>query len=465
MDTLDDYNVDPKRASVVPGRTLVSTAQRALVRTVVSSSVNNNPFRFFVQSWAATTYADESRYDLITRNIPQNFWTPLYRDVLRDLKEAKTLIAADITIDNPKVKANQLAIIEVLEVYTWATLVDTFGDVPYSEALDFSKPQPKYDDDAAIYTDIISRLNTAIGQMDATAAGYNTGVTTSADLLNNGNMALWVKFANSLKLRLALTIADADKAKAQTMAEETAGKTLASNADVIDLAFLIFPNSNPVFEDLVRSGRKDFVASATLVDTLNRFADPRTDDFYKLGPGATTFKGGVNGNANSYNAFSAPGTRQEVQTAPGVLMSYAQVEFLLADAVRRGFAVGGTVVSHYNAGITASIVEWGNTPAVAATYITQPRVALSASTSDAEQKRRIGVQQWIALYNQPVDAYREVRRLDSPKLIKPNLAKSEFPNRLTYPAIEQNLNTANYNAAASAIGGDNVNSKVFWDKL
>ncbi|GAA3999615.1 SusD/RagB family nutrient-binding outer membrane lipoprotein [Hymenobacter fastidiosus] len=472
VDTLDDYNVDPKRASVVPGQTLVSNAERSLARILVSSSVNNNTFRFFVQSWAATTYADESRYELNTRNIPQNFWSPLYRDVLRDLKEAKSLITADITISNPKVKANRLAIIEVLEVYTWATLVDTYGDVPYTEALDFSKPQPKYDDDAAIYADIITRLNAAIGQMDATAAGYATGAS-SADLINNGNMALWVKFANSLKLRLALTIADVDGAKAKTMAEETAGKTLTANADNIDLTFLTFPNSNPIFEDLIRSGRKDFVASATLVDKMNSLTDPRRDDFFKplVGTGTATvpavFKGGVNGNANAYASFSAPGTKLEVQGAPAVLMSYAQVKFMLADATSRGFNMGGTLTAedHYNAGVTASILEWGGTAAEATAYLAQPGVKFTNAASGATNKEKIGVQEWIALYNQPVDAYREWRRLDSPKLTKANLARTEIPLRLTYPIIEQNLNTGSYGAAASAIGGDNVGTKIFWDKL
>lgn len=471
VDSLDDYNVDPKQASVVPGQTLVSNAERALARNVVSSSVNVNTFRFFVQSWAATTYADESRYELNTRNIPLNFWSPLYRDVLRDLKEAKTLIAADITITNPKVKANRLAIIEVLEVYTWATLVDTYGDVPYTDALDFSKPQPKYDDDAAIYADIINRLNTAIDQMDATAAGYATGAT-SPDLINNGSMALWVKFANSLKLRLALTIADVDGAKAKTLAEQTAGKTLAANADNIDLAFTTFPNSNPIFEDLVRSGRKDFVASATLVDRMNALNDPRRDDFFKplAGTGTPTvppvYKGGVNGNANAYASFSAPGTKLESQTAPAVLMSYAQVKFMQADAASRGFNVGTlTAEEHYNAGVTASIQEWGGTVAEATAYLAQPGVKYSDAASGATPKEKIGVQEWIALYNQPVDAYREWRRLDSPKLTKANLARTDIPFRLTYPIIEQNLNTTNYNAAASAIGGDNVGTKVFWDKL
>ncbi|MBO3273073.1 SusD/RagB family nutrient-binding outer membrane lipoprotein [Hymenobacter defluvii] len=460
VDSLDDYNVDPKSPTTAPGTTFVSNAERNLVRTINSANINANPFRYYVQYWAATDYPQESRYQINTRSINTNYWNPLYRDVLLDLKEAKRNIETDVTISDD-VKANQLASAEVLEIFTWATLVETFGNVPYTQALDISNPQPAYDDQKAIYDDLIKRLDAAIAQFKPNATGLG-----SADLLNNGDTGLWIKFANSLKLRMALTIADVNDAQAKTMAASVSGKVLASNADNVDLAFLsTFPNTNPLFEDLVRSGRNDFVGTSFFINKLKDLQDPRLSQYFNpVIEGGTTYTGGEYGVTNAYTDFSTPGNKLKEPTLPGVVMSYAQVEFMLAEAVARGYSVGGTVEEHYNAAVKASILEWGGTDAAANTYLSQPSVAY-ATAPGATYKEKIGVQKWIALYNQPTEAYKEWRRLDSPKLTKPSTAVSDIPLRYTYPIAEQSVNGANYSAAAAAIGGDQVTTALFWDKF
>jgi hypothetical protein len=470
----DDYNVDPKSPTTARAYGFIANAERNLVRTIVSTNVNINPFRFYVQYWAATDYPQESRYDMITRAIPANYWNPLYRDALRDLREAKTTINADLTL-TADTKANQLAVAEVLEIYTWTVLVETFGNVPYSQALDFTNARPKYDDQTVIYNDLITRLDAAIAQFKPAVA---TGLGAN-DLINGGSTALWLKFANSMKLRMALTIADVDNAKAKTMAEATVGKVLTSNADAIDLAFNgTFPNTNPLYEDLVRSDRTDFVGTSLFVNRLKGttgpvtgIVDPRLDDYFALVTStnptvAGTYQGGTYGSTNSKTTNSQPGAKLKVQTLPGVLISYSQVEFMLAEAVARGYAVGGTAASHYNAAVTASILEWGNTAADATAYLANPGVAYpTGSPTLTEQKQKIGYQKWIALYNQPTEAWKEYRRLDSPALTAPANAISALPIRLLYPVIEQNLNGSNYNEASAAIGGDAVTTKLFWDKF
>jgi hypothetical protein len=461
VDSLDDYNVDPKRATVgsAPGYTFVSNAERNLVRTITSSSVNLNPFRFYVQYWAATDYPQESRYDINTRNINGGYWNALYRDVLRDLEEAKTNIAADKLLTD-KVKANQIACAEVLEIFTWATLVETFGNVPYTQALNIDNPLPAYDDQATVYADLIKRLDTVIGQLDPTSEGLG-----DADLINGGDMDQWIKFAYSLKLRMGLTVADVNDAQARTMVAATVGKVLASNDDNINLEFdATYPNTNPLYEDLVRSGRADFVGTSFFINQLKALSDPRLNDYFRLPTlsGATDYVGGTYGSSNTYRNFSSPGAQLRQQTLPGVVISYSQVEFMLAEAAARGY-ITGSVAEHYNAAITASIEEWGGTPAEATAYLAQPGVAY-ATAPGATYREKIGAQKWIALYNQPTEAYKEWRRLDTPKLTKPTTANSEIPLRLPYPIAEQNVNTANYNTAAAAIGGDLVTTKLFWDK-
>jgi hypothetical protein len=204
------------------------------------------------------------------------------------------------------------------------------------------------------------------------------------------------------------------------------------------------------------------VGASPFIDVLNDLNDPRRSSYFKEADGGG-YKGGVYGDLNDYDEFSAPGEQLEDPALPGVLLSYSEVEFLLAEARERGFNVGGTATSHYNAAVTASIVEAGGSAAEAATYLAQPTVAYS--TAAGTYKQKIGVQKWIALYNQPVIAWTEWRRLDSPNLQKPANALSDIPKRFPYPNTELNLNGANATAAGTAIGGDVVTTKIFWDKF
>ena len=463
-----NYNVNPKTPVTALASGLFANAERTLDRTLVSTNVNLNPFRFYVQYWAATDYPTESRYDMNTRAIPGAFWDALYRDCLRDIREAKTSIPTDITVPAAS-KNNALAAAEVLEIYTWATLVETFGNIPYSDALDFSKPQPKYDDQATIYADLVARLDVAISKFDASQPiGFGAN-----DLLNNSSTALWIKFANATKLRMAMVLADVDPAKSKAMAEATVGKLPASNADVIDLTYTAtFPNTNPLYEDLVRTGRTDFAGTSYFIDQLkgvsgpvtSPLADPRLKNYFNPVTSGTfpanTYRGAVYGNSNSKTTNSLPGNKLKPQTLPGVIVSYAQVELMLAEAAARGYAVG-SAATHYNAGVTASILEWGGTAAEAAAYLAQP----GAVYTGANYKQQIGYQLWVALYNQPVEAWTQWRRLDFPVLVAPTTAISGIPVRLLYPVVEQNINGSNYSQAAAAVGGDKVVTKLFWDKF
>ena len=482
VNSLDDYNVDPKSASVVPGVTLTSAAELGLARNMASISVNTNVFELIVQYWAETTYPDETTYNFDTRQIPRNFWRSMYiangsftptvaPGVLLNLKEAERLITADNTLD-AAVKANQLACTEVLAIYSWSVLVNTFGDVPYTEALDFNKPQPKYDDAATIYKDLFTRLNAAIASMNTGAAGLG-----SADIIYGGNMGSWKRFANTLKLRMALTTADADAANSRTQAEQaaTAGVFTSNDQQAAFPFQAVLPNTNPVWEGLINSGRRDFVGTNTFVDQLKTLSDPRLPLYFQptiAGTSKGDYTGAPTGVVNVYTLASLPGTPLEDPTFPGMLASYSEAEFLLAEAVERGFNVGGTAASHYNAAVTASITYWGKfdttTPAInygaaAATYLAQPSVAYATATGTYKQK--IGTQKWIAEYIQPFQAWTDQRRLDYPALVAPSTALSGYPNRLMYPTEELSLNKTNYAAASAAIGGDKVETKLFWDKF
>ncbi len=454
---LEYFNRDPKNAETAPSGTLFTSAAKSLADNVVTPNVNVNIFRLIPQHWAQTTYPDESQFDIDTRPIPQNWWDAMYQDVIRDLAEAKKATAAESISDAQK--ANQTAQADILEVYAYSLLVNTFGDVPYSQALDINNVQPKYDNGREVYEAILTKLDAALAAIDEEEEGF-----AEADIIYGGDMAAWAKFGNSLKLRLGMTLADADATKARTVVEQAAQNVFESNDDNAVLQYLSAPpNTNPIWLNLVQSGRNDFVAGNTLVNQMNTLNDPRRQYYFTEFNGG--YRGGIVGNPNDYDNFSHVAEPITDEAFPGVLMDYSEVRFYLAEATARGFNVGGTPAVHYSAAITASIEYWGGSSAAAATYLANPAVAYATAAGDYKQK--IGTQKWIALYNRGFEAWMEWRRFDYPRLVRPTNALTAIPLRLTYPVIEQSLNGANYAQAAAAIGGDGdrVTTKLFWDRF
>jgi len=457
---LEELNTITIDFAVVKGEALFSNGQKNLVDQMVGTNVNYNIFRFFTQQWTETTYLDEVNYDLVTRTIPGNHWNTLYRPVLKNLDEAtKVLDATPLGIEKPEVRKNKLASIEIMKVYTWAVLVQTFGNIPYSEALDISKPVPKYDDASTIYKDLIARLNVAIGNLDVNADGMG-----NFDNIYQGDVAKMKKLANSLKLRMGMVIADADPTLAKTTVESAATSgAITANADNAAIEYMSDqPNTNPIFVDLVASGRSDFVPANTLVDAMNTLIDPRRPFYFTTIGGA--YVGGKYGLSNTFSAYSHVADDIQDPTFEGTIFDAAETEFLLAEARERGFAVGGTAQSHYNAGVTASILYWGGVQADVDTYLASAAVDYTNAASGANWKEKIGKQAWLALYNRGWEAWQSWVRLDFPVFVAPTTAKSAIPVRLIYPISEQTLNGDAYKAASSAIGGDLVTTKLFFDK-
>lgn len=450
-ESYENLNRDPNNPTQVSSDALFTSATKSLFDQMESTNVNTNVFRLLSQYWTETTYIDESNYDFNTRNIPQNHWGEMYRDILYDLQDAKNLATTD----------KQKAMISVIEVYAWQQMVDTFGDLPYFEALKgAAEPTPAYDDDAAIYADLLVRINDAIAGLNGAGAGF-----TGADIIFNGDIAKWNKFANSVKLKLAMRMADADNATAQTAAQQAvAAGVLASNADNVTLAYLpTTPNTNPLWVDLVQSGRSDFVVTNTVVDYMNTLADPRRPIYFDDNLGDGVYVGGPYGDNNTFANYSHIGEVMHDPTFRGVLLDFSEVQFLLAEAVERGYSVGGTAATHYTAGITASMTDWGVAAADITTYLAQPAVAYGTATGTWKQK--IGKQFWLAMYNRGFEGWCVYRKFDAPTMNVAAESGLPVPTRYTYPLNEPTLNKTNYDAAVTAIGGDLQTTKVFWDKF
>ena len=451
----ENLNTNPKLFPTVPAPTLITQAERVLSNALTSANVNNNVFRLVEQQWQETTYNDESLYNFDTRNINKQMWGSLFRDVLNNLKLAKDIIPGDPTVVGDAVKKNDIAIADILQVYSFYYLVTTFGDVPYSQAFDAKNNFPKYDDAATIYKDLLKRLDADVAALSGTAS------LGGADIIYGGDIAKWKKFANSFKLKMGMTIADYDAALAQTTVKAAfdAG-VFTDNADNATLVYqAATPNTNPIWVDLVQSGRNDFVANATLVNQLNNsngIPDPRAAVFFTLYKAKTTdpgiYLGADPGVKANYESFSHVGTVITAATAPALLLDNAEIQFYLAEAASKGF-ITGDANTYYNAGVKASFDYW------------KTGGALAFTTANPYTANNLAIQKWVANYNRGWDAWIETRRLDFPVLKKPATgAFSDFPVRFKYPVDEANVNPSNYKAASAAIGGDVVTTRLFFDK-
>jgi hypothetical protein len=465
--SFEEFNTDVKNPATVTGEALFTKAQLSLVDQISTPDVNLNVLKLYAQYWTETTYTDEANYDIVDRTISDfTFLEYFVGDAtkiggfLNDFKEAARLINLEKTSTDQDAgdNKNKLAIIELLNVYAYQSLVDIFGNIPYTEALDINNISPKYDDAATIYQDLLTRLDAAQANLDPSFGSFG-----SADLIYNGDVAKWKLFANSLKLKIGTNLSDVNPALAKSTIENAvAAGVFASSEDDALLPYLGATHTNPIYQLVVQNGRDDFVPANTIVDLMNGLTDPRRDKYFTLYNGA--YVGGPYGQSSPYTKYSHINPTISEPTFPGVLITYYELLFYEAEAAARGFVVPGTTVQLYNSAITENILWWGGTAAQAAAYLAQPSVAYATATGPWQQK--IGTQEYIAFYTRGQEGWTEWRRLDYPVLNMPPSVNGDYnqiPKRMTYPVNEQTLNRANYTDASSAIGGDLVTTRIFWD--
>lgn len=232
------------------------------------------------------------------------------------------------------------------------------------------------------------------------------------------------------------------------------------------------PNTNLHYFDINVNNRLDFCASNTMVDLMNTMSDPRIGIYFDKAVTSNTYVGEVyglseaNGAATANDDVSQRGEAVVGATAPAVFMSYAEVQFILAEAVERGF-ITGTAANYYNDGVIASMDSWGVSGGDVTTYLAQPSVDYATLiTGGSSWKQIIGKQKWLALYNQGLEAWAEWRRLDFGILQLPAdgvMDGTGIPLRLKYPNDEQTLNGAHYTEAVGLQGADEQDTRLWWD--
>lgn len=459
----DNLNNDPKSATDVPSNSLFLAGQKNLADVYSTISWTSSPFRVLAQTWTQTAYMNESQYQFANNNAPGGWWDKIYTTVLVNLAESKTLYDSENTSN--AVKNNKKLITDILEVYAYSLLVSTYGDIPYSEALNRKIPFPKYDDAKAVTYDLIARLDADIANLDETAGSFG-----SVDQIYGGNVKQWKKFAATLKLKLALLIADVDLATATTKAKEAINVgVFTTNADNAKFRYVpgIVANSSPIWQDMVVGTSAVYYApSALFVNTLNDLNDPRLPILFEKAPngeylGAEPGRGGTNQELSQFSNFWLSAA------SPSVLLDYTEALFLLTEAVERNIISDKPAEEYYNEAITASITDFGATANQASDYLNQAEVAYTTAVGDWRQK--IGTQKWLAFANRNWDSWTEIRRLGHPNLdvlSPPVNAISKLPVRFYYPPKEQNSNSVHWREAVSKLPGgeDVVSAKLFWQR-
>ena len=462
---LTSINQNPNGPVDVPPPSILPSVIQTVVGGVDGvNSLNIRGGGLWVQYYSQIQYRDEDKY--IVRSGTSGGWG-LYSGALADIQR---MINKGVTSNAP----NWSAVGRILKSYTFSVMTEAMGDLPYSEALKGDTLlHPAYDTQQAIYNGLFADLaqaNTEI-QLGATAVGFNEG-----DLMYGGNMLFWKKFANSLRLRLAMHLSKRDPTKAASeAAAAVAAGVFQADTQSAQLTYLAgSPNQNPIYQDVYVGNRDDYGLSKTFVDTLNSWNDPRLPVFAQIPPAATPYRGLANGLFDGEKLDSLDAIKyisrfgalwRETPDARMDLVSYAEVLFLQAEAAERGW-IAGNAAQLYSDAITASMKQYGVAPADIATYLAQAKVLYDAAgATQAGHLQQIAFQKWIALFMQGAEAWTEWRRTLVPNLVAGcHAVMRSLPERLPYDDNEVVLNQSNVMAAVTAQGftASNDLTKPLW---
>ncbi len=460
-------NVNPNSPEDVPSSALLGPI---LVQTATIS--NNFLGGLYSQQYAQNTYVLEDLYSPTTGE-QNGIWNNSYSVVI---KNASIIRNKAIQENDPAMQG----VAEVLIAQAFHNLTDIFGDLPYSESLQIGKgiTTPKYDRQQDIYASLLDLLKSANARLDPAA-------TIKNDLLFGGSAAGWKKYANSLRLRIALRMSAAAPAEAAQVIQEITSdpSTYPLIDDNDENAALQWQGSSPYFEpwyNVYRGGNDNYAASKVMVDQLTGLSDPRLPVYVTRAQATNTYVGAVNGplaaDIPNRNTVSRIGSFFTANPAGKTkLLVAAETWLSLAEAAESGLVNGISAADAYENGIRRSM-EYAGIPgddAALAAYFAQPAVQYVPG-DQAGNLYKIHLQKWLSLYLQGFQAWAEVRRTDVPHLDPAPGTRypgqhNRPPFRLQYPSVEQDLNKENYQQAKAAAGIQEEKdlfwgNQMWWDK-
>ena len=530
---MENMNTDPSKAATIDPNAQLTTAQLQTYGDLSMMEIYRNYHYAFTQQlmgcWNTTNYGGRHTLD---NNEMSRIWTSFYTQSLKNIIDAQYRTAEDAE------KVNINSVLRIYRVYLMSIITDTYGDAPFSEAgLGFleGKFNPKYDKQEDIYNAFFLELEDAVNKIDPTKD------KVTGDLIYAGDVTKWQQLANSLRLRFAMRISNVNPTKAQTEFENAlaanGGVITDASSDALikymtiafsfgqeaysdyrgnSLSQLLFgndPANNPsylcstFFNQLYNSGDpRTFKISRCYYDGLMSATSPdnRVDitqemiekgiDFSPRDPGAYSWEPwptGYDSDICKELAVNNPSVTvtmaREVEPKlannflksdnPGVVMTSAEVKFLMAEATVKKWNVGSVSAEDlYKQGVRAAMDfltdNYGCTATTDAEFDAFIQNKGTFGHTDNQKLEAINTQAWILHFTNPAECWANVRRSGYPKLKSPAeygfgqylTGGTEIPVRLCYPVLESSYNKKSYNEAIERMGGtDNWHSLLWWD--
>jgi len=482
-----DYYGDPNSPEIAPTYGIINQVQKQFMDDTRDEWFSGRQALLWVQYWNQVNYTEEDRYQY-RETVNQSAWDDIYKNA-QDLQDLITLntdeaTAGDMAQFGPNV--NQIAAARIMLAYIYCTATELWGDVPYSsysstnETFQANKlktdgiDKPVYASQADIYPDLLKELD------EAQASILTDEKMIDGDNFFGGDAVLWKKFANSLRLRIANRVKNVYSGAQAHITAAIAAGVMTSNDDNAGVTYEANAvNGAPMYRAFVVSARNDFAPSMQFVELLQGkrgpflTEDPRLDIY--VADNANGDKVGIpltasNTEVTGFELESMPGAAVLAPDYTEIYMEYSEVCFILSE-------VNNWDQTWYEKGVRASMEKWG----VASSDIDAYVDAMPAASEET-----VMMQKYIALYMQPMEAWSEYRRTGYPNtLVQPNVAYdytwptatgtstatftfepigglTDLPSRNKYLLNEANINEANVDAASTAIGGDEQDTKLWW---
>ena len=420
-------------------------------------------------------------------------WPAYYQNVIKYTHDAISK-----TKDDPA-RANLYNMARIWQAYVYMILTDTHGAIPYFEGGAGSTDQillPKYDQQDAIYADLIKVFEEAANALDA------SGSVETSDLLYAGNIAQWKKLGYSLLLRAGMRLSKVDPSTAQSVVKKAfdAG-VITDNAD--NAVMRHDPNYlNPIGNMLNSTEAANWYLVNSFVDTLKNNNDPRlqaiairykgatsgpeqTPDIGSIDPadqigmpmgydnGTIVAKATADGLASFYDYSQVDRRRMATTASPMFFVTAAQTQLLLAEARFRGWITTGSAAQYFEAGIWLhmnQLAAYGTSVAIPSADVDAYIAAHPLVTG--RELEQINTQYWIASFLNGPEAFANFRRTGYPSLApnpygqpnNPDVPNGTFIRRIGYPTSELSINKENVDAAIAVMGPDVMSTKVWWDQ-
>ena len=476
-----EINTDPNNISEATPQQLLAPA---LVSTLGYNMIRNRNFNNELMQVTVNINDGEGqvfRYDY-RPNLSDYTWNGWYSQ-LTNFKDIDTLASQPLNF-NTSYKGISI----ICQAWIYSLLTDTYGDVPFSQSNKAKTEdilEPAFDKQKDIYSGIFQMLEQA-----NTLLSNNTAILASADPVYAGNISRWRKFGNSLYLRLLLRISG--KAEVATMAQAKIKDIVETNAanypimtSLDESAILRWTGTPPYISPLMTVREQDFrfpgIASF-FIDNLVNWNDPRIDisqgtvaNFNRWG--IAPYQGAFAGIPSGYVPGTVPEKKSyfysstsafSLQNEPlaGMMMNYAELKFILAEAALKEY-ISGSAETHYNDAVLASIKQWmPNWSGSVTTYLQNADMQWSTATTFDQQMERIHLQKYYAMFLTDMQQWFEYRRTGHPNLPKGAGLRNNgvMPARMVYPVYVQSTNPTNYQAAVASQGPDVISTQVWWQK-